>query len=34
LWTSALDDATVIAVTHNLATGEYEAYSLSLVCNQ
>lgn len=34
LWTSATSSDSVIAVSHNLKTGKYEAYSLSLVCNQ
>lgn len=34
LWTSSVDSAQAIAVAHNLTTGEYEAYSLSLVCSQ
>lgn len=34
LWTSAVDNASAVAVAHNLTTGKYEAYTLSLVCNQ
>lgn len=34
LWTSAISSDSAIAVSHNLKTGKYEAYSLSLVCNQ
>lgn len=34
LWTSAISSDSVTAVSHNLNTGKYEAYSLSLVCNQ
>ncbi len=34
LWTSSVDNASAVAVTRNLITRKYEAYSLSLVCNQ
>jgi hypothetical protein len=34
LWTSAISSDSVTAVSHNLNIGKYEAYSLSLVCNQ
>jgi hypothetical protein len=34
LWTSAADNAAAVAVSRNLTTGKYEAYSLSLVCSQ
>jgi len=34
LWTSSVESQTAIAVGHNLNTGKYEAYALSLACNQ
>jgi len=34
LWTSSAASDSATAVSHNLNTGKYEAYSLSLVCNQ
>lgn len=34
LWTSAISSDSAVAVSHNLKTDKYEAYSLSLVCNQ